>query len=614
MTTPAIQLQYVSPQSNTFAPLTQPNSLRAIVDKIKTLILSRWTLVIAVGLITAFAVGIAPALLVTAIAALAASLLPALSNTKKLSIFTANMLGLFYDPFEFAGDYDPFINSVKQKLEALLIGRATQDQTPEQIATDLRYGPTLEELLPSKLQTQLLEQCKFNGLNHKLFQKLLTQLMKEHSQDRLFYFLKNCPPSLLGIDKALRDAAKTANTPFDMPIINSSAIIEGNTRTAQKRHLSHALFTLANLNILKASDERDKAKTTIDEELARELENPRYPYIVGKASAPRARPAPVDEEGEGPEVPAELANGPEALVRTDIDPKLIKAFKSPEGRMLFYYLYQIMNIHLASDIMGEVNEAKRRFASGMGDPQKRAEVFAKKFAAENADIVMAQECDRHLPQEMAKLGYFSTEKKLVKDPSDPSNTKWVLNSGDGSVIFFNAKTFKGAHIHPYDETLDPKHKNTIATAYFLGAERPIVVASCHVSDSNNKSFARVIKHVTQSIYQKGTHAAAVIGLDANPQSTEDEDDIRSFLQDENLHTVKVGPTSIKMRLITLLHKKIHDLIRREKNMVVATGDGCKLENPTVAFQHPPLDLNIMMPNKNMLSDQAPVGVKMTIKV
>ncbi len=69
-----------------------------------------------------------------------------------------------------------------------------------------------------------------------------------------------------------------------------------------------------------------------------------------------------------------------------------------------------------------------------------------------------------------------------------------------------------------------------------------------------------------------------------------------------------------MRLITLLHKKIHDLIRREKNMIVATGDGCKLENATVAFQKPPLDREIMMPNKNILSDQAPVGVQMTIKV
>ncbi len=614
MTTPAVVLQYVSPQSNTFAPLTQPNSLSAIVGKVKTLVLSRWTLVVAVGLITAFAVGIAPALLVTGIAALAASLLPALVKTKKLNIFTANMLGLFYDPFEFAGDYDPYINDVKRKLEALLIGKATQDQTSEQIAADLAYGPTLEELLPKKIQDNLLELCKFRGLNHKQFQKLLTLLMKHHKNDRLFYFLKNCPPTLLGIDKALREAAKAANKPFDLPIINSSAPIEGNSRAAQKKHLSDVLFTVENLNILKAADERDKNKSPIAEELAKDISNPRYPYIVGRAPAPSARPAPGDEEEAGPEVPAELAAGPEALVNTPVDPTLIRAFQSPEGRMLFYYLYQIMNIHLASDIMEEVNEAKRRFASGMGDPQKRAEILAKKIAAENADIVLIQECDRYLPPEMAKLGYFSTEKKLVTDPSDPSNTKWVLNSGDGSVIFFNSKTFKGAHVHPYDEALDPKHKNTVATAYFLGAERPIVVASCHVSDSNNKSFARVIRNVTQSTYQKGTHAAAVIGLDANPQSNEDEEDIRAFLQEENLQATKVGPTSIKMRLITLLHKKIHDLIRREKNMIVATGDGCKLENATVAFQKPPLDREIMMPNKNILSDQAPVGVQMTIKV
>jgi hypothetical protein len=281
--------------------------------------------------------------------------------------------------------------------------------------------------------------------------------------------------------------------------------------------------------------------------------------------------------------------------------------------LVFYFLYQSMNIHLASGIMGRVNQAKLDFAKTLGDPQKRAQFFAEKFAAANADVVFVQECDRHLPKEMAKLGYFSTERRPVSDKDDPANTRWELNSKDGSVVFLNSKTFKGAWVHPYDEGNDPKHKTTVVTADLLDFDRPMILASSHVSDGNNKSVFSIIERVANA-YEKEKHAGFVIGLDANPQSREDEENIRGYVKDHHHTTVKAGPTSWKKRKISLLERKVNLPVCVEKNMIIANAPtNFTMTNVTVGFKKPPLNTKILLPSQEIPSDQAPLGLTMDFK-
>lgn len=593
----ATGVQYISPKNNTFAP-AQTNSLQNVIQKVRNILQSRWALVAAVGFATMFAAGFVWGALATVVASVTAYFAPvSVKEMKDLVVFTANVLGIFSDPFEFDGDYGEFINGVKREVEGLIIGKALQEPSEEEIAEDLQYGPTLEELLPCSLRKFLLDTCSNRGFDRKKVKAILTEL-QTHKPEKLFYFLKHCPPSLLNVDKIFRLAAKEANKPFPMPIINSSVPIVGKTSLDQKKHLADVLFTLDNLQLAK----------NIDKELETELENSEVPLLVAKTTA-AVVPEEIEEEA-GPEAEA----GPELRVHEAVDPDFVRLFSSKEGQLIFYFLYQSMNIHLVSHMMDRVNQAKVEFAKKLGDPQKRAQFFAEKFAAENADVVFAQECDRYLPQEMAKLGYFSTERKPVPDKEDPANIKWELNSKDGSVIFLNSKTFKGASIHPYDEEEDPKHKTTVITADFFDAQRPVVLASCHVSDGNNLKIFSILNRVTE-IYQKDKDAGAVvIGLDANPQSKEQESDIRERLKEKGLKTIKVGNTEVKRRKITLLHKKINLLFRREKNMIIADAQtNFDMKNGTVGFKKPPLDSDMLLPHEQIPSDQAPVGVKIVFK-
>lgn len=155
-----------------------------------------------------------------------------------LVVHTANILGIFNDPFEFSGDYGPEVNPVRETVFELIVSKEAitrnltdvqvrelmDEENPDTqtihrfrqilvnqaIERDREHGPTFAELITSELLNELTakqEKLKYLGFKDTDLQAM-RNFITRHAHQKAFRFLKNNPPDLLKLDKTLRDNAR----------------------------------------------------------------------------------------------------------------------------------------------------------------------------------------------------------------------------------------------------------------------------------------------------------------------------------------------------------------------------------------------------------------------
>jgi hypothetical protein len=120
-------------------------------------------------------------------------------------VYTANILGILSDPFEFEGDAGQY-GGVRQRVFEKLVGHEEDED----------YGPTWEDL----------------GLSSDL------------ADVKPYAWFRQLPPSYLKLDKELRDRFAREGEPFDLPIVSSIGQLEGQSVEALNMNLLDALLEL----------------------------------------------------------------------------------------------------------------------------------------------------------------------------------------------------------------------------------------------------------------------------------------------------------------------------------------------------------------------------------
>lgn len=271
-------------------------------------------------------------------------------------VHTANILGIFTDPFEFEGDYGPEINPIRQKVFELVVSKealASREKKEAAKEQDRQYGPTLEEVVtPEMLQMLAQKQVEIASFSRSDLEGIF-HFVEQNKDVKIFYFLRHMPSDLLHLDKKLRDQASLEGKPFGLPLLSSTEPLIGTNSLELKLHLLDAVLT---------------PKT----------------FLLTKPKAPS---------------------------------KDYEALRTPGGQVFTYWLYHAFNLHLVSQdpsFIAEINRVKENFAKGLGDPEVRASQFLKKLRAANSGVVFTQESDTFVPQALVQGGYLPIDKQNPK--------------------------------------------------------------------------------------------------------------------------------------------------------------------------------------------------------
>ena len=330
-------------------------------------------------------------------------------------VHTANILGIFNDPFEFDGDYGPEVNPIRQKVfeqvvskealsknlsdseirELMQAGEVNEQRLKEYrnllvaqaISKEKEYGPTFSELvtpdLIRELQNQQIE-LQNNGFPLSDLENILFFL--EHYKDqKVFHFLRNNPSDLLSLDKILQDEAAREGKNFDLPILGSTRFLEGQSSLELKKNLMKTVFNKDTLALTKPQE-------TIKQSI-KKLNKDYLNKFFGD-------------------------------VATNQD---LEAFSSSAGQVFFYWMYQSLNLHLISansDMIDPINKVKGIFATTLGDPIARANAFKDKLMASDSEVLFTQESDALVSQTLTRDGLFL--------PVDRQNLQ------DGTLVFLRS--------------------------------------------------------------------------------------------------------------------------------------------------------------------------------
>ena len=99
------------------------------------------------------------------------------------------------------------------------------------IREDRAYGPTVRELISPELvqvlreKQQMLEKEGFT----KAQLRAILQMLENHQEEKVFYFLRHSPSELLSLDKKLRDEAVRNGKNLELPILSSMQVLEGSS-------------------------------------------------------------------------------------------------------------------------------------------------------------------------------------------------------------------------------------------------------------------------------------------------------------------------------------------------------------------------------------------------
>lgn len=515
-------------------------------------------------------------------------------NSLALVIHTANILGIFSDPFEFQGDYGPEMNPVRQSVFELImsqeaLARTMTDseirqrmQKPEASATEIKkfkavliqqaredeeaYGPTLGDLIDGELLTEISrKQREMENLGFRANDlKALMSFLDKYKDQKVFRFLRNNPHELMALDKPLRDQAARLGKNFDLPVLSSVGKFNGNDAKALKKNLLDILFTAEIFNLTKP----DTALNAIKKLDAGYLKQ----YL-----------------GEG-------------ALNNDLE-----AFCTPAGQVFFYWMYQALNVHLLSEKVGlieQVNKVKEIFAKTLGNPEARAHKFREKVLAANSGVVFTQESDAIVPQLLAENNLFY--------PVDGQNPQ------DGCFVFMRQDLWEPEFQFIPIDNYPGYHNGVInvilATSKVTGQK--FLLAACHGHSTKPEDGRLQISLVMEKFHQlrqkKGNDGLQlIIGIDANTKSEEDVRHLHMHLEELGLTGTRVGPTTIKQRMVTVQHSKMgRRAVDEEDYLITLTPEGgghFVLTNPTIGFSEKKPDPTVTLPNLENPSDHYAVG-------
>ncbi len=492
-----------------------------------------------------------------------------------LVVHTANILGIFADPFEFEGDYGSDLNPIRQVVFETVVSKEAMARSytdreikllmgvenaqdfeiveyrnaliDQAIKDEEVYGPTL-----SKLVTQeLIEEFKRKqveledvGFTKECLDEIL--LFLERYRDRkIFRFLRNNPSELLSLDKILRDQAARSGKSFDMPILGSTKLLSGKSSLELKMDLMDAVFKRETFALTKSED----------------------------------------------------------LVRKAIRDQEYFAFSSPAGQLFFYWLYQALNLHLISEnpqFINEINKVKEVFARTLGDSVQRAQALKEKLIASNTGVLFTQESDHFVPQLMMENGLF-----LPIDRQNPKDGTFVLLRSD-----IWEPEYEVIDLQDYDGAAAGRINVILATKKDSG-ER-FLLASGHGHSTKSEDGRRQISLVMEKFHEltDGT-LQVLIGIDANTKTEEDVRLFREHLESLGLQATQTGPTTIKRRMVTAQHSKAGRLAIDEEDYLIILkpdlGGQFHFSSVTVGFKEGMADTTQPLPNMENPSDHYPVG-------
>lgn len=503
-------------------------------------------------------------------------------------IHTANILGIFTDPFEFEGNYDPIVNPIRQEVfeqvvsrEALarnltdsevrnLMGSTAPNQQAiddfrhslieQAIDYERNYGPTLGQLVTPELMEAIFKNNRFSNCD---FDPILAFL--EHYKDqKIFRFLRNNPPELLSLDKPLRDKAAREGKKSDLPILGSMKSLEGGNGFELKQNLAKAVFTKDTIKLAKPEKEVRQALGKLD-----------HDYLKG-------------------------------FFGERADNRDLEAFASPLGQLFFYWMYHSLNLDLIStspERIEEVNKVKKIFSETLGDASVRAEDLKEKLIAAKTEVLFTQESDALVPEILIKDGLFHP----IQYQNDQDGTFVLLRSDVWEP------NYKIVPIEGYEGFKKGLMNVILATRKDTG--RQFLLAACHGHSTKPEDGRLQISLVMEKYHHLSDgKLQLLIGIDANTKSEEDVKRFQEHLDTLGLMSTQVGPTTIKRRMATAQHSKAGRLAIDQEDYLITLkpdhGGQFQFSHITVGFRQEKGHTNQLLPNKDNLSDHYPVGAVM----
>lgn len=477
-----------------------------------------------------------------------------------LVIHTANILGIFNDPFEFEGDYGPEVNPIRQKVFELIV---SSEACKEVLHKEREYGPTLSELITSELIEKIKKkqiELKDIGFSDSDLEGILFFLEKYKDQ-KVFPFLRNNSPELLLLDKTLRDEAARKGRVFDLPILSSIKSLEGRNDLELKSNLIDAVFTKETFALTKPQNHIKQSLNNLNKDYLKRF--------FGETADNR-----------------------------DLEP-----FSSASGQVFFFWMYQALNLHLISidpELIEQVNKVKQIFADTLGNPITRAKAFRDKLIHSNTGVLFTQESDLLVSQTLIKDGLFL-----------PVNRQ---NFQDGTLVFLRSDLWEPDYeIIPIEgyEGFKAGRMNVIL-AKRKGLSQQFLLASCHGHSTKSEDARLQISLIMEKFDQLyDGNLQLLIGIDANTKTEEDVKLFRKHLDALGLVSTQVGPTTVKKRMVTTQHSKAGKFAIDEEDYLITlkpeNGGQFRFTNVTVGFKKDKVDTNHPLPNIDNPSDHYPVG-------
>lgn len=504
-----------------------------------------------------------------------------------LVVFTANILGFFNDPFEFEGDYGPEMNATKEKVFERIIPKESlaknlshgeirnqlnQEATDEEIQVyrqllvnqavqhDREQGPTLQELVPSELIETLVDvqhRLQSPSFTTKDLENIL-YFIDRYAHQKAFRFFKMAPHKLLSLDKTLQNKAISQGKPLELPILGSTQLLKGHNSLELKKELLGKLLNEETLLL----------------------------------------PNPIEFKNSDRQFFRDLLG-------VDANQDDLSVFCTPAGQIIFYWLYQSLNLHLISEgenLIDEINHLKKQFGATLGNPSSRAEHFKEKLMAADAGVIFTQESDQFVLNALLKENLFHSVASQ--------------NPMDGTFIFLRSDLW-----YPDEEIISIDHyegyqkgRLNMVKATFLPNHQPFLLASGHGHSTQSEDGRLQIRLIMEKFHQlskTNPGLQLLIGMDANTKTKEDVKLFRELLDDLGLVATDVGPTTVKKRMATVQTEKAGRRAIDEEDYLITLKSGhggrFSFSSPTVGFREHKADTTISLPNLENPSDHYPVG-------
>lgn len=510
-------------------------------------------------------------------------------------IQTANILGIFNDPFEFEGDYGHEVNPIRQEVFEMVVSpeaiaknysdaeiknlintpsasKQEIDQyrnslVTQAISKEKEYGPTLSQLVTQELIDELKKkqvELSGTGFTNEDLQRIL-HFLERYGDQKVFRFLRNNPSDFLSLDKALKDKAARTGQPFDLPILGSTKALEGSNSLELKKNLMDALFTNDTFALAKPQDR-----------IRQSLSKLKSDYLKGFFG--------------------------DSADNLDLD-----TFSSPAGQTFFYWMYQALNLDLVStkpEMISQINKVKDIFAHTLGDPVHRANTLKEKLIASDSGVLFTQESDALVPKTLTENGLF-----LPVDRQNPQ---------DGTFVFLRSDLWEPDYqvipIENYEGS--QAGRMNLILARKKGSDQQFLLASGHGHSTKSEDGRLQISLIMEKFRQLSNgNLQLLIGIDANTKTEEDVRLFREHLDTLGLQATQVGPTTIKKRMVTAQHSKAGKYAIDEEDYLITlkpeNGGRLQFSHVTVGFAEEKPDPNQPLPNIHNQSDHYPVGASVT---